>query len=296
MIHFIGGSEPYLVDCQKLKLVGTLDLPELNYMEAESFDERVVTFLSCVPVADTRKVAYITVDTLSACDTSLFHTFRDRCPKYAELIVRFRSHDGHTSFYKQLEKDGLLTLFDKESALNGLSEFVSKRAVKMGGTFLPGALEEFLRRENYSGKEEITIYNIVSDLKNLISLNPQISVDNVRSMISEHDKDNVFAIAKMIRNGDVAGLRKQAALLRGSEIGALSALLREYRLAYKASFYPLKDIGVNNIVFSGMDREQLCNGIDLIVDTIDALKRGGVPSSVALDSVFLQLCKKQTTV
>lgn len=243
-VHLIGGDEPYLVDCQRISLVGRLEAPEMNYMEFDTLEEDVFTFLSTFPFMDTRKVAYVTVQDVAECDVPSFHSLLDECPDYATLVVRFRNYDGRKNFFKQMKKCHCLSLYDKDQAIPGLPAFVEKRATKLGAVFAPGALDEFLRRENYIERDDINLYNILEDLKNLVSLEKNISVENVVSLISENNKDNVFAIASLIRNCDIVGLRKQASLLRGMEIPTLSALLREYRLAYKAQYYSASEIEI----------------------------------------------------
>lgn len=123
----------------------------------------------------------------------------------------------------------------------------------------------------------------------------QITLENVKAIIPEHEKDNVFAIAKLIQAGDINALRTQTTLLQGNEIGTLSALLREYRLAYKASFFPARDVGVGNIVFQGKDRNQLLDGINLITNSIDQIKYGAIPISVALEKVIFILVAQTKT-
>ena len=289
-IYFIGGSEPYLVDCQKISLIGKFSVRELNYMESTSFTEEVFQFLHMYPIGDDRKVVYITVGNLSEMDTPLFREYQKNPSVFGRLVIRFLAYDARRTFYKELKKEGLLQLFDKESATLKLSEFIEKRAAKKGVSFSDKeALALFLERENYANREDITLYNLMGDLNNLIALGNPITQENICLVVPDNVKDNVFGIAGQIVKRDIFGLRTQAALCKGNEIATLSALLREYRIAYKAFYFPLSDIGATRNVLRGMDKEVLVNGIHVLTDAIDAVKSGGVPLSIVLEQTFMKL-------
>lgn len=288
-IYFIGGTEPYLVDCQRVSLVGKLTLKELNYMEATCFSDEVYQFLYTYPIMDEKKVAYVSVSDLKDMDCPPFHEYMKKPSSFGVLIVRFLSADARTSFYKDLKKSGVMQLYDKESAAPKLADFILKRASKKGVGFEPGALELFLERENYARRDDITLYNLMGDLNNLMALSNPITKENVLAVIPDNVKDNVFGIARQIADKDIVGLRKQALLCKGNEIGTLSALLREYRIAYKAFYYSLSEIGASRNAFKGLSKDDVCTGIGIIMDAIDSVKHGGIPQSVLLEQTFLKL-------
>jgi len=289
-IYFIGGSEPYLVDCQRIALVGKLSVKELNFLETDVFDTEVINFLNTFPMGDDRKVVYLTIEDLSELDVKVFHSYKKKPSPFGCLIVRFRKYDARKSFYKTLKEEGLLQLFDKESVAFKLSEFITSRAAKMGATFADDSvLNTFIERENYANQDSVTLYNILGDLKNLASLSSVITMEAVCSLIADNEKDNVFGIAKLIVNKDISGLRTQAVLCKGNEIATLSALLREYRISYKAKDFSLSEIGVSKNTFKGLAKEQLIDSMDIIIGSIDAVKSSTMPMSVVLEHTFLRL-------
>jgi len=289
-IYFIGGSEPYLVDCQKLSLVGKLSLAELNYMESECFSEDVVSFLNSYPIGDEYKVCHLMVEELDKLNTPDFQTYLEHPSDTSRLIVRFRHYDARKSFFKKLKAEGLLQLFEKETVLVKLPEFVQSRAQKKGATFeSKEALELFLCRENYGNREDITLYNVLGDLNNLIALGSIITKENVLAVVQEHDVVQKFCIAGLLLSKDVHGLRKQAHLCAGDEIGALSALLWEYRVAYKAKFFSFKEIGTFKATLSKLPKEVLFQGIMILTDAVDSVKQGTAPKSSLLEATFLKL-------
>lgn len=290
MISILCGNEPYLIDCQKLSLIGKLALPELNFMETSSIHEDVFLFLRTMPIEDTRKVVFMDLENLSELDCPLFHTYKKKPSSCGCLIVRVRKYDGRKTFYKELKKEGYIQVFDKDMAVLKLPEFIEKRLIKKGNSFdSKGTLELFMEHENYANREDITLYNILGDLNNLMALGNPITAEMVKSVVPLHEKDNMFGLAKLIQQKDIAGLRKQAELLRGEEIGTLAALLREYRIAYKAHFCSLQQIGVNRNMFPHMEREHIVSAILIITSSIDSIKKGGIPLSVVLEQTFLRL-------
>ncbi len=290
MISILCGNEPYLIDCQKLSLIGKLALPELNLMETSSIQEDVFLFLRTIPITDRRKVVFVDLDNLSELDCPLFHAYKKKPSPHGCLIVRARNYDARKVLYKELKKEGYIQVLDKDMV--ALSEFIQKRLVKKGASFdCSKTLELFMEHENYANREDITLYNILSDLNNLISLGNPITAEMVKSVVPLHEKDNMFGLAKLIQKKDIAGLRNQAELLRGAEIGTLGALLREYRIAYKAHFCSLQQIGVNRNMFPSMERDALVSSIMLITNNIDAAKKGKIPMSIVLEHTFLQLIR-----
>lgn len=289
-ISFIGGSEPYLVDYHKNKLIGQFDLKELNFMEATSFDESVYDFLFTFPMGDDRKVVYLSVDSLNEVNNPLYKKYEESPSDFGELVVKFRNHDGRESFYKKLVKDGVLQLYDKVPTESELAAFLEKKVSQRGVSFEnKETLSLFIERENYWEKKDITLYNILSDLNNLVALGNTITKEMVLSVVPDNANEQTFEIAKMIAAKNISGLRKQAVLCKGNEIGTLAALLREYRIAYKLQYFTPAQIGTSKFAFKGLTKEQLLRGIDIVTDAISSSKQGSMPKETILEHTFLKL-------
>lgn len=286
-VVLIGGDEPYLIDAKRKSLIGTMQMPELNFMSSEVLDASVVNHLTTYPVVDERRVALITVQKLDEINNSFF----EECCSIQDglLIAVFHTYDGRSSFYKEMNKKGLLHLCTKQKAFPSLSNFLIKRAQAAGVVFQKGAVEEFLRRVDYLENDGVNIYTLLGYLESLKALNNSITCDDVMAVVPEYVREQIFNIVDMIQKKNLDGLIQQAQLLKNDAIGTLSALLREYRIAYKAYYFSLKDVGITNARLKGMPKEYLVQGIELISSQITALKSGTLPPEMIMTDTFLRL-------
>ena len=291
-VVLIGGDEPYLVDVKRKSLIGKMQMPELNLLSTELLDETVLDHLTTCPVMDEQRLAVVTVEKLADADNEFFKECLDAVNGL--LIVLFRSYDGRSAFFKQVQKDGLLHLCTKQEAAPSLGQFLLKRAAKSGVSFQEGAIAELLRRVDYLENDSVNIYTLLGYLESLKALNTSITVEDVKTIVSEHAREQVFGIVDMIQNKNLHGLTQQAQLLKDNAIGTLSALLREYRIAYKAQYFPLKDIGVSNIRLKGCSKDYLMQGIELITVQVASLKRGSLPPEMVMMDTFLRLIHMRT--
>ena len=288
-VVFIGGDEPYWVDTKKQALIGTLQMPELNLLLTESLDPSVVDHLNTYPVIDDKRVAVVTVDKLTdASNDSLKECMEN---ENGLLVVIFKSYDGRNSFYKELKKEGRLLLCNKQDAAPSLPSFLVKRAAKIGSCFEENALQEFLQRMSYVENEGINIYTVIGYLESMAALNPNITVENVRAIVPAYQSEKIFGIVDMLLAKDLSGLRTQATLLKKDAIGTLSALLREYRIAYKTHYFPYKDIGISSCRLKKCSKESLMKGILLITEQIAAIKTGTISEDLILEDTFYRLLK-----
>ena len=286
-IVLISGDEPYLIDVKRESLVGTMQLPELNFMSTETLDASVVAHLTTYPVIDKRRVALVTVQKLEEINNPFFEECRNI--QDSLLIVVFRSYDGRNTFYKQLDKEGIIYLCTKQKALPSLSNILLKRASKAGIVFQKGAMEELLKRVDYLENDGVNIYTLLGYLDSLKALNNSITCESIQAVVPAYIREQVFGVVNLIQKRNIEGLTQQAQLLKGDAIGTLSALLREYRIAYKAYYFSLKDIGVTNVHLKGVPKEQLAQAIDFISGQITAIKTGTLPAELIMLDTFLRL-------
>lgn len=288
MLRFIGGDEPYLVDKEKASYLSGIKFPEFNYLAVDSLTEEVVSFLQTEPFMDPCKIVYCIVDDISALDVPLFDSILEAS---GTLIVRFRKHDARKTFFKKLKEKKLVSVYGKQEGMEELRSLIPKYCKKLGISFAPNAYEEFLSRENYEESPEVSIYTIMDDVKKLsiLSTDRIVTKELVKSTIEDRAKGQVFSIAAYLKEKNVAALSKQARLLAGSEIQTLSALLREYRIAYKAKYFSTKDIGVTRLCLSYKTEDELLAGMDILTDTLRGLKVGSIPTETAMLGCFLRL-------
>lgn len=288
MIKVFTGNEPYMAEYYIKAYVNKLSEPDVNYRRFDGLSEQVLDFLSTLPFFDEGKVAVVRVSFLKEVDNTTFKELSSFIAEGNILLIHTDSCDKRTSFYKELAEKKLIENFDKEDALSKLPTFLSKSACDVGACFKDGVLDAMIRRIGYIENPAVTVSTLVGYVKNMASISKEIDMNLMESIIPAYDKEERFMLAKMILNKDIASLKTQASLLRGEEISCLSALLREYRIAYKSKYFSLKDIGVSFSVLSKKDKYELVDGIDILTSAISSCKNGTAPASLLIDC-FLRL-------
>ncbi len=290
MIKVLYGSEPYLISKIKDEVVSQIQFPDMNLTSAEVFNSEIVDILQTYPLMEDRRVVVIDADSLSVISNDDFTGYMENPSEYSDLLVILRQADMRVKLVNQLKKNGLLTICNKfESEKDLIAEIKSVLSVN-GYSIAEDAFKEFLKRENYFDNEDVTLYGVINDILGLGVVNPNITLDMVKSTIKDNAKENVFSLAKLILNKDVKGFRQQANLMSADQaIPTLSLIMREYRIAYKALYFKPNEIGAKYINFSSMTKEQLIKGIEVCMDLIDGIKQGRVDASIALNLASARL-------
>lgn len=285
-VMFYVGDEPYWIDSEIRKATEGIGFPEMNLLKTDRLNEDVLSFLTVMPFMAARKVAVVTVEDLSACDGPLLKGFH--CPGESDLIIRARNYDTRKAFFTELKKSGCITVCSKAALGKKLDGFVAKKATERGMRFTEEAFQELLYLENYPDAEEVTCYSILSDLDSIAAVSDEeVTPEIVRRMVPSHLKGNAFVVAGMIVSGNVAGLKAQAEMLKGQEILSLAALLREYRIAYKACFHRLTEIGVTRKTLE-LSRNEAVGGIKILTEALRSVKSDSPKSQILQDS-YLRL-------
>jgi len=290
-IHVFYGDEPYILSYHRKAFEGKVS-QEINIDFFDKWDEQIVPFVKTCPLFDAVRVAIVTCDKLSDVSLSEKEIADLMADTVAELVVFPNTVDKRSKIYKLLSDKKVITECNKLTDMEKVKRLLLKEVSKRGGRVTEDALNLFLKRENYPEHEDVSLFNLFSDLDRLLSYNLDITADNVKKLIKENVSEEVFGIAKMIQARDPVGLSKQAAVA-SKPIGTLSALLREYRIAYKAKYFPVKDIGVKYAGLSTFSKEELVYGIEVITDAIAGIKNGSMQEKNALKYCFWKLIHKE---
>lgn len=287
MIKFFLGDEPYWIDSEIKKATEGIQFPDMNLMKADRLDDGVFRFLEAFPFMDAVKAAVVTLADLSEADKPELRAFD--CPECATLVVRCREYDARKTFFKELKKNGLVTLCTKQALGRRLEGFILQKAGAMGVRFETEAFQEFLFRENYQDADEVNCYSLLSDLDSLAAVSEDgvITTDAVKRLVDAHVKGNPFVVAALIKSGNVKGLLEQAQGLSGQEIPSLAALLREYRIAWKSSMHKLGEIGVQRNALE-IGREEAAEGIRILTAALRSMK-SDAPKGTILEETYLKL-------
>ena len=286
-LKFIVGDEPYWVDSEMKKATSGIDCPEMDLITGDKVNDSVFDFLNSTSFLSERRVAVITVTNLSEADVPLLRGYR--FINGNDLVIRARNCDRRSSFFKEMSKEGCVKSCFKSDVSKKLDAFVAKKAAEKGLTLTQEAMRELLFLENYQDAPEVTCYTILADLSSLaeVSDGDEVTPEFVRRIVPSHLKGNAFVVAGMVASGNVKGVLEQAEALKGQEIPSLAALLREYRIAYKASYFKLSEIGVTRRMLD-LSREEAAEGIRILTEALRATKSDS-PSGAILQETYLRL-------
>ena len=286
MIKIYAGNEPYMAEHYIKTYYDKLESPEICYRRFDAMNESVEEYMSSISFMD-YKLAVVRMQNLKEVDNTVFSSIKAMETDNI-LLIHVDSYDKRTAFYKELLENKMLEIFDKEDAVSKLPAFLCKHAAENGAVFEDGVVDGLIRRIGYIENPAVTISTLVGYVKNMASISKTISMEVMKSIIPAYDKEERFMLAKMILNKDIASLKTQAMLLRGEEIGCLSSLLKEYRIAYKSKYFTLKDIGVGFSVLAKKEKNELAKGICILTGAISSCKNGTAPASLLMDC-FMRL-------
>lgn len=296
MLKILYGNEPYLIDYFRKKFTEGLAFPEMNLLTLREWSREVPDFLSTYPVMDEFRVVVLYLDSFKEFEKAVSGNEKFLSSVIASPTQRFvvitGDVDKRTSFYKKLSKDANKVLLSCEKMDEvRLKKAIMTEVARLGATMDDDTYALFADKENYAERDDINLLNVYGDIARLASYDKHITKENVELLVKANIQENVFGICKMIQSGNLRALKGQAEVLEGSEIGVLSALLREYRLAFKGKFFSAKEIGVKYIALSGLSMQEITEGMSFILSVIDGMKDGSIPPSDALRYVFLKLVK-----
>lgn len=287
-VYALFGQEPYVRDGYKRAILKDIENTDFNVRTFEVFSEETASFLSTMPLFGTKKVALVTAKSFKELADPATKPYLEQPSPDTCLVFFVEDVDKRTAAYKEFQKKGWNLPCEKltEKQLKGV---LLKHIQMLGGSITEAAYRVFLEREAYFEREDVTVYTLISDLEKLVNLDKNITEQTVSELIQKNLVDDTWSIAKMIQVGDLKGLMEQAEVLSGEQIRTLSALLREYRIAYKAKYFPKKEIGVTTILFEDIPKDQLTEGIRIITDAIAGIKAGHAGNS--LKETFLRLVR-----
>ena len=296
MLRILYGNEPYLIDYFKKKFSEGLAFPEMNLLTLREWSREVLDFLSTYPVMDEFRVVVLYLDSFKEFEKAVSGNEKFLASVIASptqrLVVITGDVDKRSSFYKKLSKDANKVMLSCEKLDDiRLRKAIMSEVARLGATMDDDAYALLADKENYAERDDINLLNVYGDIARLASYDKHITKDTVDLLVKANIQQNIFGICKMIQSGNLRALKGQAEVLEGSEIGVLSALLREYRLAFKGKFFSAKEIGVKYIALSGLSMQEITEGMSFILSVIDGMKDGSIPQSDALNYVFLKLVK-----
>ncbi len=293
MVLVVSGPEAYNIARYKKKALEGVQSPQMNVTSfAGTFTEDVAVQCRTFPILSERRAVLLECETQKGLDTKEFEEYLQNPSDSCNLFVALKKADSRTKLIKKLTSAGVYkscNKFDDEAKVRQVLEYELRQR---GATMEPAAMAEFLRRINYLNYEAMTLSFAVNLLEACVSVSKEIDAETVVKMVPEHREPNVFGLINLIKNKEVDALSEEIGLIPADEaIGKMSLLLRSYRIAYKARFYKLGEIGKRvRDEFPDKTTDDLVRSMKVITDLIEGIKTGKVDTANALRLCAVELC------
>lgn len=294
MIQLLYGNEPYCIDYQKNKMLSQIENQDVNVKRDDSFTEDVMNFLHASSFFGGKKLVILTVEELKeSCISKLYLDYLKNISPVNDLLIIARKVDERSTYFKATKNAGIVTKCDKLEDMSKVDKILLREVGRLGANITADAFAEFKRRMSYMDNEDVNLCMMVNALKNLADASKTITPQLVTAIVPECSTENIFALAALIRKGDYKTARKQVNLLIDADkvMGTLAAVLREFRIAYKASMFAFKDIGIRFMAFRNLSQEQTYAGLCICQRGMDDIKAGVMTEDNALVYVVEQLCE-----
>lgn len=294
MIQLLYGNEPYYIDRKREKMLAQIENPEVNVKHSDSFTEDVMDYLHASSFFGGKKLVIITVEELKeSCMSKMYLEYLKEISPVNDLLIIARKVDERGTYFKATKKAGIVTRCDKLKDMGKVDQILLLEIGRLGANITANAFAELKKRMNYMENDDVNLCMMTNALKNLADASKTITPDLVRAIVPDCSTDNVFALADLIRKGDYKNARKQTNLLLEADnaMGTLAVLLREFRIAYKSTMVPLKDIGIRFATFRTLSEMESYEGLRICQQGMDDIKAGILSDESALIYVVEQLCE-----
>lgn len=277
-VELLYGNEPYCVSYHKTQAIKNLSTPDLDLAVFDEFSDEVVEFASSISMFGGDKLVIMQVEELKTLDTDSFKDFIKEPP--CDILIIPEKADARTKFFKSLP----LHACDKVTD-GGLRKMIKNF---LGDSKISDdAMNELVKRLNYFDSADVNLFTVRSVCSILGAYTDNITKEDVTSLVENYEEDNAFVLIDLVLNKNMAGIRKQEDLLNRqgkSCIGALSAMLREYRIAYKLVVLKksLTDVGVKFSKLKNLPAASVVKGMEILTSTIEGIKQGRYDDNKAL--------------
>lgn len=302
MIKVLYGEEVYCVWFKKHKYIDSIENKDFNVAEFDEFSQDTLEYLRTIPMMSEKKACLVSVADLKDVDNKYFNEYLESPEDNVDLIILPQKVDARTKFYKALQKADYIEEHKKLATNDDVKKMVAFFLKPYGAQIREDACAELLDRLNYTDKKSnITLWDVKQVVENLAQTSTEIDKALVEKLVEKNESENVFGLIKMILNKDIAGIVRQEDIImrtQGSSIGALSAILREYRLGYKKAVLNVtpKELGVNFVTLDGEPAAYLLNGIRILTDTVTDIKQGRLKPDRALSLAAEKLIQQRRSV
>lgn len=234
MIKLYYGNEPYYLAAEKKNLLKEKGVDTGIFYSWEDAAETVTV----LPMLSEHRIVVLELEKLSA-DESLLRYLSDPV-SFTDLFIFTSNVERNSKIYKLINKKHSLMQCNKLNA-QLLKKWIGKQLVSLGAVMNQEAYELFIRRVPYFHDPDCNLYSVKNWILQLAFCCNEITEDIVKEVIPETLNEKMFALSKHLLEGDYPSVFRLSQFLLESQeqpIAMLSAILRTFRLAYKASLFP----------------------------------------------------------
>lgn len=235
------GNEPYLIERYKKHYADMVTHTALNLsIIYGKYIVEVHDLLQSYPFMDDKRVVILVCDTLKDLDGELFYDYLKNPSDFSELLIIIRSVDSRLKIFKKISSAGVLQECNKFNFPLEFNRAVRYELAKLGARISDEAVNDLCRQIGYFEIDNVNFLEVLNVLRSLSALSKNITFDIVKQHVPENKEANLFMLAELIRKRDMGAIKEQIMLIAPSDtILVISVLLREFRIAYKASMYPI---------------------------------------------------------
>lgn len=296
------GNEPYAID---LRIEGTtrhIENKDMNIMHTKTFDDSVLNYCNSFSFSGCKKLVIYKPDELKS-NEILIEYLRNESDFTKLLIVPgSNSIDKRTKLYKLLQKN---TVTENKYSKSDILDFIILKTEKMSGSIERNTAEFLINRLMYLENEDVTIYDILSNLNKLVHYSKVIKESDIELIVKQNMSDDVFKIIKFLLNNDHSKALQQLNYKLNNGLNAinfLALLMRNFRVMYKIALIKdsghqinAKEIGVpyyqvTQFLNMTYNVYAMKKAIDICNNKIIGIKNGLYLPSLACNIALAQVC------
>lgn len=237
MVKILYGEEPYIIDKRIEEEVKKVSCPEMNLHYFDSVCEGIQELIETLPVMDDVRVVILSLDELKS-DEKLIEIMRD-VPETTDFIIEAKKVDRNSKIYKLAKTNNYLQECNKLTEMQ-LKKFVFDILTQKGAKITNNAYEKMVERMGYFQDANVSLYTVEIFVKQLSFLSLIITEEDIAKVIPQTSNEKIFELTKALisRNESECFSLALDFIDRGENVIAmLSAMLRYFRLGFKASLF-----------------------------------------------------------
>jgi DNA polymerase-3 subunit delta len=314
-LYLLVGEETFMIDealatlKEKVLGDGLADFNLNTFYASDASAQDIRDAVETLPVMAKRRLVIVKqAQDLSASELDTLTPLIEAPVDSSVMVLVASKADMRKKFFKLYENKGFVVKYTRPFE-NQLTPWVTYIAKKYGNTLTPHATEVI---KEWVGANLTEINNEMAKLSQYLGERTEITVEDIRAVVSKSRVETVFELVNCMGRGDCAGSFVHLANLLDNgqnEVGVLAMTIRHFRILLLCQ-EALKEglsqpqiasrVGVHGFFVKEyieqaktQDAQQLLQVYDVLLDTDRALKSNPLSSHLWLENLVLQACRPQ---